>query len=145
MAMAANNAKARLANEFIKKIKTLMLDLVERSPGDHKVLGVQRKLIVATDLAPLDILEKVGAKLAHFNESIFSEDPQEWKKFFEVDAGARKFESDLPAGDDDRTLAEYVIGRVQELLRTMGDRDQLVYLEKVRNLLDLYLEYHASG
>jgi len=136
--------KAALVNEFIKKLKGLMIELVQAEPDDIYVLRLQRQLTVATDLAPLEILEKTGCSLARYHESIYSQDPEEWKKFYNPDLGASKFAGYLPAAAEDRSSAEHVIGKVQLHLRGMEAHERLVYLEKVRHLLDMYLDYHAT-
>ena len=68
--------KAALVNEFIKKIKGLTNDLAEKAPGDAQVGRVQRLLVLGADINPIEIVNKVGAKLAHYNASIYSDNPR---------------------------------------------------------------------
>jgi hypothetical protein len=133
---------ARLVNDFIKELKGLMLVLAQREPNDPHILRAQKRLVVASDMSPMVVVERTGEALFVHNESIYSDDPKEWAKFFEPDRGLSPFADQLrnSKNDDNRTQAEYLITRIQAQLRDMKTPEQRFYIVKVRALLDMYID-----
>lgn len=144
--MAASADQLKISQEFLRVLKSLMKDLVDKAPGDAVIARTQKRLIIAADLWPTQMVQWTGEALFPFNENIFSESPDEWQKFFtpgkELDTVRETARQSGSAAD--RVDAEYIIDRVQHLARNLGRAEQEGYIARVRVLLELYLDFNAD-
>lgn len=135
---------AAIVTAFHKELKGLMTNLVKLQPGDAVVARTQKRLVLACDITPLQIVEWTGATIFTYMDSVYSDDPEEWSKFLDPETSL----FDAPLGENTQATnqedAKYLISRVQDIVRPMSEADRRSYIERVRRLLDLYLDYRET-
>lgn len=131
-------------NDFFRRLKKLMAELAGLRPNDAAIARTQKRLVLACDMAPAQTLEWTGEALFRYQESIYSDDPAKWGRFF-TPGDTSVFADALGTSNQaDRGDAEKIIYEVQVLASAMTPEKQLGYIETVRILLDYYLEYRAA-
>lgn len=132
---------AQIVQTFVSTLKRLMADLARRVPNDATIARAQKRLVLASDAVPVDILTVAGPYLYNYREAIYSDDETVWKRFF--DGGPETFQQDLESAEDPtkKDAAEYMIPKIQTIAHGLVPEEQRQYLEATRDLLDSYLDY----
>lgn len=134
----------KIANSFISQLKGLMNECAKLAPDDHVIARTKKRLGLAADATPLLVVDWTGAAIFPYHASINSDNPGEWDKFLDPETklfdGSFK-ESGASANQDD---ARHIISKVQDLVRPMPTEERRKYIERVRDLLDLYMDYREA-
>ena len=133
-----------IANTFISQLKGLMNELVKLAPEDHVVARTKKRLGLAADATPLLVVDWTGSAIFPYHESINSDDPGEWDKFLDPETKAFEVSFKENRASANQEDARHIISRVQDLVRPMPPEERRKYIERVRNLLDLYMDYREA-
>jgi hypothetical protein len=138
-------ADAASVRDFNRRLKLLMVELARLRPNDASIARTQKRLVLASDQCPELVLDWTGQTLFRYNESIYSDDPKVWEKFF-TPGDTSLFEDSLGRSKNsaDRSDAEKIIYEVQTLVSKFDQAKKVEYIETVRILLDYYLEWASA-
>jgi len=124
-------------DEFIRILKSLVLDLWRRYPEDATIARMKKRVFLAVGADPLFVVNAVGEYLYEYRDTVISGD----SKFFEQ----RDFSDDLGETEDleKAQITEYVIPKVREAWAREDSEGQAAYVKTVQDLLYEYLDYRA--
>lgn len=140
MSDAIDRTQPEIVESFVSAMRSLMADIARRRPGDPIIDRARKRLNMAADLMPVDVLMIAGPTLYEHRDDIYAEDNAKWQRFFTT---PDVFRNDLEQAEDvtKRDIAEYMIPKVQEIASSMTTAEQLEYIEIVRSLLDDYIDW----
>ena len=133
----ANPRVAKIVLEFNTHAKQLGLDLIRRFPNDPKVAAIHRRVKIATETLPDFVIQVAGEQLAVYVDTIFSDDPREWARFFEDET---VFEEQISSAEtpENEEAARYLVPKIQALAKEESMDVKREYIEKIRAMIDLY-------
>ena len=132
--------QTQIVLNFVSILRELLVDLARRRPNDEVVDRARKRLNLAADMIPVDVVEITGPYLYKYRDVIYAEDLKDSLRFFN---DPNCFDEDLQSAEDAsrRDIAAALIPKVQQIARQMDQKTQKVYIGKVQDLLDLYLDF----
>lgn len=130
--------KLHYLTSFVRQIKLLIVELHRLYPRDEMIWRVKERVILASDQAPVFVVDTVGGYLLPYQRQIYDGNAE---FFVEND-----YDRELQAGQAQERidLTKYVIPKVKEAWRASDEAQQQGYVVKVQNLLDAYVEYRMA-
>lgn len=134
----AGTRKIHYLKDFVRRIKLLIVELHGLYPNDAMIWRVKERVLLASDQAPLFVIETVGGYLLPYQVQIYAGDAA---FFVEND-----YDRELQAGraQERIDLTKYVIPKVKEAWRASNEIQREGYVRKVQDLLDAYVEYRTA-
>lgn len=131
-----------VVNEFLRKLKFLTNDMRRRFPGDAVIDRAHKRIMLAADLLPVDVIDAMGPYLMRYQEEIDSDDPEVWARFY-AEGSENVFQADVRSAKDaeNQELATYIVPRLQAHARQESFEVRRDYLLRARGLIDDYLDY----
>jgi hypothetical protein len=138
MAAAEEDQSIAHVEEFNRTLKRLTTTLASRYPTDAVISRMKKRLILSTSVTPLFLIDTVGPYLYKYRTQIYSEDEG---FFIENEYGA---ELQRCSSAEEASVSLYVIRKAKEAWLAAKAADRGFYIEIVKTLLDVYLEYLAA-
>lgn len=126
-----------LVDAQLRIIRQLTTDLQQRRPKDAQVARAHKRIMLAAQMDPLFVVEKVGHELQKYTKQIGSGD----ESFFEkTDFSEQLKKAATKEGAEERVaLTKALVPMVREIFSTLPATERAVYWKKVRELLEAYL------
>jgi hypothetical protein len=125
-----------LVNEFCAILRKVTLSLVNYFPErDPFADDIRRKVFVAIDLAPVQVVEEVGYYLYEYRGPIYAGDDEFFLR--------HTFSADYAAAVDveKADLVFVVIGKLRHVLAEADPPTRALYRAEVVKMLDIFLDY----
>lgn len=140
MSSAHSRRLAAVVNGFNTHAKQLAMDMARRFPEDATVGRVQKRVKAVTETLPEFVIEAAGEQLAVYADTIYSDDEDRWKVFFDdPEAFSDRVASAKTA--ETREQASYLIPKIQALAQGEAAEVRRHYIEKLRAMLELYEQF----
>lgn len=125
-------AKIEITFRFNSALQALVAHLARRLPGDAKAEAVRSRVVFAVANLPSQPIEMVGPHLLKYSDQIYDDDAA----FF-----TRADFAMAATGGKPNDYAQHFIPALQRVWAGAGAEERAGYLEAVRTLHDLYLDY----
>jgi hypothetical protein len=141
--MSRPSAAAEAAERFNHSIKTLAAEMASIYRDDERVCRAHKRINLAVDVAPCDVIESVGPYLLKYGKEIYAMSVSGGGETFFLD---KSFDAELSASRNREKvdLVGYLIPRVKEHVRGLSPAGREPYRAIVAALLDNYLDYTAA-
>lgn len=135
---------SQCVEEFLAIVQRLVGAMAARWPADARVASIRRRVRTAIDLAPLEVVDKVGEELWPYRTELqkLDTDPAAVEAFF-MRAEIVKAGADAEP-DGNANLAEHLVGRIREVVGTLAAAEKEAYARDVADLFYIYVDYKAA-
>jgi hypothetical protein len=129
--------RGEAVNEFTRILRGLIAEVSRRVPDDPTLASVRRRVGVVVDLDPELVFGIVGKQLFKRQAMIYARNEY---YITDNDLAREVDDSDHERGD----LTRYIIPKIRAIWPTLSAADRGGYIDRIVELLDIYVEVQAA-